>query len=278
MYGRSESVATLVAVLSPLVLDRSTSALVAASSQGLLFSVTRGAGFVASARLDRSLFQEYACQEPDSFCVNLTTLVSVLRVFGPHALSSTVKLSWRGYGSDLLVVVYEGAMHTECSLRTLEADDPPDSGFRADDLVSQLCMHSDSLREAFAELDWSSPYVTITVSPDDAPHLRLATSGTAGSCMVEYSKSSPLFDSFQCRSTQRFIYRLNSLQPCVKALNGASKTQLQIDSGGVLLLQHLIKGSSGVSTVVDFFFSPSMGADEDMDPMGLVNMEMDEED
>jgi hypothetical protein len=59
-----------------------------------------------------------------------------------------------------MVVLHENAMRTECSLRTLDAADEEDvdgtAVLHASPIVAKLTLSSDSLREAFAELDWSS--------------------------------------------------------------------------------------------------------------------------
>ncbi len=57
-------------------------------------------------------------------------------------------------------MLHENAMRTECSLRTLEApeDDDVDGSamLHSAPIVARITVSSDSLREAFAELDWSS--------------------------------------------------------------------------------------------------------------------------
>lgn len=187
---------------------------------------------------------------------------------GPHAISTSLKLAWKGYGSDLLLTIQDGSTHTDCSLRTLEADDQHDFDFRGTAIRSRVTISSESLREAFGELDWSSPYVSILVS-DEAPYFRIATSGSSGSCQVEYGRDSPAFDSFEASGSQKHSYKLALLQPCVKALHGASKTQIQINEAGLLSLQHLIKAADGTSSVVDFLFVPALDDTEGYEPMNL---------
>jgi hypothetical protein len=79
---------------------------------------------MATARLDASLFQEYRVQEGPCPCFgcDLGTLANVLQIFGPLQSTAAV-LAWRGYGADLQLVLHEGAMRTECALRTLEVDE-----------------------------------------------------------------------------------------------------------------------------------------------------------
>ena len=44
-------------------------------------------------------------------------------------------------------------------------------------------MEAEFLKEAFNELDWSSQYVDLLLSPE-APYFRLSTWGPSGSCQV----------------------------------------------------------------------------------------------
>ena len=177
-------------------------------------------------------------------------------------------MAWRGYGSDLYLVVQEGNVHTECSLRTMEADVLTDFDFRGCPVRSKLTINSDSLREAFGELDWSSAYVSILIS-EDAPYFRISTTGTAGSCQIEYSKDSDMFENFEVQGSQHHSYKLAMLQPCIKALHGASKTQLKMNEVGVLALQHLIKAADGTTSIVDFLFIPSLDNPDEYEPMNL---------
>jgi hypothetical protein len=79
---------------------------------------------MATARLDAGLFQEYRVQEGPalSFGVELGTLVGTLQIFGPLQ-STSAMLAWKGYGADFKCMLHEGAMVTECALRTLEVDE-----------------------------------------------------------------------------------------------------------------------------------------------------------
>ncbi len=268
LYARADNVQALSQLLSPLVLEKQTTASVHVGPAGLTVHTSQGKSVMATARLDASLFQEWrvlseALPGGSVFAVSLSTLVGVLQIFGP-VLSTTVRLAWKGYGSDLLVVLHENAMRTECSLRTLEADESADDGtalFHSCPVTARLTLASESLREAFAELDWESPYVQLRLAPSV---FCLSTDGSAGSCAVDWAADSPLLDSYECGATQSHTYRLKLLQPCVRALSSSSKTQIQVNSEGVLLVQHIIKGLHSAASVVDFVFVPSMGPSDDV--------------
>ncbi len=126
LFARADNVSLLGHLLAPLVNPKSTThATVQVAASGLTVHVSQGKVFMATARLDAGLFQEYRVLQEGlapSFAVNLGTLVGVLQIFGP-LLSTAAVLAWKGYGADLQVVLHEGAMRTECSLRTLETEE-----------------------------------------------------------------------------------------------------------------------------------------------------------
>ncbi len=103
-------------------------------------------------------------------------------------------------------------------------------------MVARLTLASESLREAFAELDWEGTYVQLKLSPSG---FSLCTEGVTGSCAVEWPRDSPLLEAFECQATHAHSYRLTLLAPCVRALAASAKTQLQVNAEGVLLIQHL---------------------------------------
>ena len=130
LFARADNVQLLAQLLTPLVfhkqISNTTLATVQVAGTGMTVHVSQGRMFMATARLDASLFQEFRVLQEglqqQSFAVNLGTLVGVLQIFGP-LLSTSVVLAWKGYGADLQLLLKEGAMKTECALRTFEADE-----------------------------------------------------------------------------------------------------------------------------------------------------------
>eukprot|EP01120_Amphizonella_sp_Union-15-10_P008736 TRINITY_DN3190_c1_g1_i1.p1 TRINITY_DN3190_c1_g1~~TRINITY_DN3190_c1_g1_i1.p1 ORF type:complete len:165 (+),score=30.91 TRINITY_DN3190_c1_g1_i1:463-957(+) len=154
---------------------------------------------------------------------------------------------------------------TDCGIRTLEhlnTTENPIFDINASDIVATVIMKSDSLRDAFNELDWSNSSVVLTVS-SHTPHFRLSTSGTGASCQVDYPQDSEVFESFECKTTQIFEYKMKLLQPCVKALSGALKTQIRLNAQGLLSFQHILKTDDGQQCFVDFFIVPMDVSDPD---------------
>lgn len=156
----------------------------------------------------------------------------------------------------------DNGVTTSCALKTLEAERLTDFKFRSVSILNKIIMESDFLKDAFSELDWSSPLITFFVSAE-APHFRLSTSGPSGSCQVDYPKDSEVFELFECETTSSFSYKLQLLQPAVKALAQSHKTQLRINESGVLSIQHMIKDEEKNFSFVDFLIAPC--EDQSMD-------------
>ena len=122
--------------------------------------------------------------------------------------------------------------------------------------------------------------MNFVLSPDE-PFFRLQTAGNLGSCQVDYPKDSDeVFESFECSQTQSNLYvarilsfvanltansyKLSVIQPTVKALAVASKTQVRVNQRGVLSMQHMVTDTKQMSTCfIDFFILPSEDGDSD---------------
>jgi len=177
-----------------------------------------------------------------------------LSIFGSSAFVA-LQLAYGGYGQALVLMLEEGGVLSTCSLRTLQSEELQIFNFRGSPITNKIIMEAEYLKDAFNELDWTSAQVTILISPD-APHFRLSTIGPSGSCQVDYPKDSEVFETFECTTTETHSYKLSLLQPAVKALSLATKTQLRINEVGLLSLQHMIKSEEKNISFVDFFISP----------------------
>lgn len=125
-------------------------------------------------------------------------------------------------------------------------------------------MQSSSLREAFNELDWSNDFVSWELSPEP-PHFRLKVcqfilrfnlyqaQGTGTVCQVDYPQDCEVFESFECLHAIKKDFKMKLLQPCLKALSLATRTQVRMNELGLLSLQHMIPTQDGQFAFVDFF-------------------------
>ena len=130
--------------------------------------------------LQAALFSEYRYTpaHEQSFNLNLSVLIECLNIFGGG--NTTMRMCYAGYGHPLTLVLEEGGIVTDCSIRTLEPEQPNEIDIRATEIPSNIIMKSQWLAEVFSELDVSSEVIKIHISPDK-PYFRITTDGDAGS-------------------------------------------------------------------------------------------------
>jgi len=235
-------------------------ATVTLTSAGIKFTVEESKSLQGTAFLEADFFQEYklntAEEEIEQFRINLGIMMDCLSIYGSGASGFVaLQMAYAGYGNQLLLMLEEQGVVTNCSLKTLEAEELAHFNFRGAQISNKIIMEAEYLKDAFNELDWSSTEVTLLISPDP-PHFRLTTSGPSGSCQVDYPKDSEVFEAFECDVLSSNTYKLSNLHPAVKALSLSAKTQLRVNELGVLSLQHLIKNEDKNMSFVDFFIKP----------------------
>lgn len=213
-----------------------------------------------NAFLQESLWQDYQYKkmEEETFTINLSVLLDCLNIYGgslSHQTSPSVQIAYRGYGTPFLVMLEENDVLTDCALRTLEAEHVTTYNIRSAEIVSKIVMKSDSLRDAFNELDWSNNSCSWFLA-NEAPYFRLATDGSESSCQVDFPKDSQVFELFESVKPAEFYYKLKHLQPCVKSLSYAKKTQIRVNSEGLLSMQHMIVHEDGNTSFIDFYILP----------------------
>ena len=81
-------------------------------------------------------------------------------------------MCYKGYGFPLTLFLEEAGVVTVCKINTQEQEDPIDFEFSSTNVTNKVILQSDSLKEAFSELDMSSEVLQITMSPIQ-PYFRL---------------------------------------------------------------------------------------------------------
>uniref|UniRef100_V9L9V3 Cell cycle checkpoint protein RAD1-like protein n=2 Tax=Callorhinchus milii TaxID=7868 RepID=V9L9V3_CALMI len=196
------------------------------------------------------------------FLINLTVLLDCLTIFSASALpgvTTALRMSYRGYGYPLVLFLEESGVVTVCKIQTQEPEETLDFDFCNANVINKIILQSESLREAFAELDMSSEVLQITMSPDK-PYFRLSTFGNAGSTHCDYPKNSDMMEAFHCNQTQSSRYKISLLKPSTKALALSSKVSIRTDNRGFLSLQYMIRNEDGLVCFVEYYCSP----DEEM--------------
>ncbi|KAJ9576900.1 hypothetical protein L9F63_006518, partial [Diploptera punctata] len=209
-----------------------------ATDNGLKVTVEDSKCVQASAFIQKEVFQRYELNDEQvAFKVNLTVLVECLNIFGGSA--TALKMRYQGYGAPLIMLLEEGGVITDCSIRTLEPEDILDFNFQAANVLNKIIFRSECLKDIFAELDSSSDLIEMILSPDP-PYFRITTSGTAGDTTIDIPKHSDMIETFQCTTLATSRYKLSHVKPSVKSLIVSQKVSIRTDDRGVLCFQYMI--------------------------------------
>ncbi|XP_033870307.3 cell cycle checkpoint protein RAD1-like isoform X1 [Acipenser ruthenus] len=230
-----------------------------ATSNGIKVTVEDSKCLQANAFIQAEIFQEFSIQEDSvMFRVNLAVLLDCLTIFGGSAVpgvTTALKMCYNGYGYPLTLFLEEGGVVTVCKINTQEPEETLDFDFCSTNVINKVILQSDSLREAFSELDMTSEVLQITMSPDK-PYFRLSTFGNSGSAHCDYPKDSDMMEVFQCTQTQTNRYKMSLLKPSTKALSLSCKVSIRTDSRGFLSLQYMVRNDDGQICFIEYFCCP----------------------
>ncbi|XP_069757999.1 cell cycle checkpoint protein RAD1 isoform X1 [Narcine bancroftii] len=230
-----------------------------ASANGIRVTAEAAKSVQGNAFIQESIFQEYHIEEESvMFIINLTVLLDCLTIFSASSLpgvTTALRMCYRGYGYPLTLFLEESGVVTVCKIQTQEPEETLDFDFCSINVVNKIILQSESLREAFAELDMSSEVLQITMSPEK-PYFRLSTFGDAGSTHCDYSKDSDMIEAFHCNQTHCNRYKISLLKPSTKALALSSKVSLRTDNRGFLSLQYMIRNEDGQICFVEYYCCP----------------------
>ena len=250
----------LSTILSPINLHKDAVVIIRVVSTGMNFIVEDGRVLQASTFISSELFSRYVLcagrKLPQNFVVTfavaLNPLCECLNLFGT-AEPTALKLLLQKQDTDLSLTLTQSGVVAQVQLRALDTDGPTQFYFRhpQNPIRNSLIIQSEHLKAAFAELDWSNSDIQVVVSPEE-PYFRLATVGPAGSCEVEFSRDSATIQDFKSSETQTLYYKLKYLQPAIKSLSIAKKTQIRINQAGTMSLMHLIEPEDGQAFFIDF--------------------------
>ncbi|KAK6492938.1 cell cycle checkpoint protein RAD1 [Huso huso] len=230
-----------------------------ATSNGIKVTVEDSKCLQANAFIQAEIFQEFSIQEDSvMFRVNLAVLLDCLTIFGGSAVpgvTTALKMCYNGYGYPLTLFLEEGGVVTVCKINTQEPEETLDFDFCSTNVINKVILQSDSLREAFSELDMTSEVLQITMSPDK-PYFRLSTFGNSGSAHCDYPKDSDMMEVFQCTQTQTNRYKMSLLKPSTKALSLSCKVSIRTDNRGFLSLQYMVRNDDGQICFIEYFCCP----------------------
>lgn len=241
-------------------------AIFSATPNGLKVTVEDSKCLQANAFIQAEIFQEYTIKEDlVGFQVNLTVLLDCLNIFGGSTVlgaSTALRLCYRGYGYPLTLFLEEGGVVTVCKINTQEPEEPIDFDFCSNNVTNKVILLSESLKEAFSELDMTSEVLQITMSPSQ-PYFRLSTFGNSGNAHYDYPKDSDMMELFRCTKTQTNRYKMSLLKPSTKALGLSCKVSVRTDSRGFLSLQYLVRNDDGQICFVEYYCCPDEEVEEE---------------
>ncbi|KAM9469063.1 cell cycle checkpoint protein RAD1 [Clarias gariepinus] len=237
-----------------------------ATQNGLKVTVEESKCLQANAFIQAEIFQEFTLKEDVvGFQVNLTVLLDCLTIFGGSTVpgvSTALRMCYNGYGYPLTLFLEEGGVVTVCKINTQEPEEPLDFDFCSTNVTNKVILQSDSLKEAFSELDMTSEILQLTMSPSQ-PYFRLSTYGNSGNAHYDYPKDSDMMELFQCTTTQTNRYKMSLLKPSTKALALSCKVSVRTDTRGFLSLQYLVRNDDGQICFVEYYCCPDEEVDEE---------------
>ncbi|XP_019908564.1 cell cycle checkpoint protein RAD1 isoform X1 [Esox lucius] len=235
-----------------------------ATPNGLKVTVEDSKCLQANAFIQAEIFQEFTIKEDSvGFQINLTVLLDCLTIFGGSTVAgvtTALRMCYNGYGYPLTLFLEEGGVVTVCKINTQEPEEPIDFEFCSTNVTNKVILQSESLKEAFSELDMTSEVLQITMSPSQ-PYFRLSTFGNSGNAHYDYPKDSDMMELFQCSKTQ--TNRMSLLKPSTKALALSCKVSVRTDSRGFLSLQYLVRNDDGQICFVEYYCCPDEEAEEE---------------
>ncbi|KAJ8679080.1 hypothetical protein QAD02_014867 [Eretmocerus hayati] len=236
------------------------------SKNGLKLTVEDAKCMQANAYIPVQLFEEYTLTEDVIFRIDLSILVECLSIFWPSISTQshpiTLEMQYKGIGHPVTVLIEEDGVIVDCSLKTQEPDEILDFDLGAESSITKVVMHSELLKDVFAELDPSSVHLKLFLSPN-APYFVMGTSGIAGECRVQFPHNTDLVETFHCKKESRSKYLLAHLKPAMKAMMYSNKVSLRTNDSGLLGFQYMIKTDDGINCFIEYYVSPLIDDDDD---------------
>ncbi|XP_067015316.1 cell cycle checkpoint protein RAD1 [Anabrus simplex] len=224
-----------------------------ASEKGLKVTVEDAKSIQASAFMQEEIFEPYTLLvEQVVFKINLTVLIECLNIFGSN--STALKMCYQGYGSPLRLILEDGGVITDCSIKTMEPEEMLDFTSASSNVLNKVILRSECLKEIFNELDPTTELVELLLSPDP-PYFRLTTAGIAGETKVDIPKDSDMIESFQCSTLATSRYRYSHVKPSSKPLSVSTKVSIRTDEQGLLCFQYMVQVDRNIS-FIEYYCSP----------------------
>ncbi|XP_050535359.1 cell cycle checkpoint protein RAD1-like isoform X3 [Daktulosphaira vitifoliae] len=219
-----------------------------ATEHGLKIVVEDSKCVQANAFIGSEIFQDYQLSDDTvAFRVDLNTFIECLTIFDGCSLNpgvtTALKLTYKEYGSPIKLLLEEGGIITDCSLRTMEVFDILDFSIPAESATSKIILRSSDFKDILNDIDNSSDYVEFTFS-QEPEFFKILTSGIAGKCSVEIPSKSEIIEQFVCNATISVKYKYRQVKPFLKCMNISQKTLIRTNEEGLLCCQFMVQVDS----------------------------------
>ncbi|GMT19029.1 hypothetical protein PFISCL1PPCAC_10326, partial [Pristionchus fissidentatus] len=178
--------------------------------------------------------------------------ISTLSILDHH--ESHIKMTYNGYGEQLRVMVEHDDTVVDTMINTLSTTPNLAFDFLKDELKARVIMKASVLKDAFKELDTSSPGVLFIIGPTS---FSVQTQGDLGKVTTTIPKHSEFLEAIECDRVTRTMYRLSLMKRMEKALSISSKVSLRIDRMGIMTMQFMMeKCADNYQIFLEFFIAP----------------------
>jgi len=221
------------------------------------------------------------------FSLNINTLLDCLTIFGGFQLTNpsttkssqkndknsnsdiniidtsksrtTLRMEYKSSTGRLDLLLEDNGVITVCKLNTFEFNETSDIVLMLKQypLINEIILNSKWLNDAFNTIDNTCEDITIRISPD-APYFEISATNVSGTTKIEYSKNPEVIETFNCKATTIFSYKYTLITSIFKALALSTKTQIKINSEGVLQFLFMIPTIDISVCFVDYIIIPSV--------------------
>ncbi|GAA95265.1 hypothetical protein E5Q_01921 [Mixia osmundae IAM 14324] len=172
------------------------------------------------------------------------------------ARKTAMKLSYRGVGHPLVLLLEESGVVTTCEITTFVPEEILDISFREELRVQKVIMKSEWLLNALSEAEKSCDRICFTfASAEDNPAairagrprplFRVeALTDVGSSAEMEFPFDQDIVESFECVGMVSNTYKFDHLRFAFNALSASTKTSMRTDEEGLLSLQFMLPMSS----------------------------------
>lgn len=221
----------------------------------------------ASAFISEDLFQEFRINSDQIvFCIDLSIMVECLSIFDNCSTTPGVTSALRMYydyiGAPLKLLLEEGGIITDCSIKTKEAYEILDFDFPIRNELNKIILRANDFRDILSDLDSNSESVEFFLTPD-APFFRITTSSIMSQCFVDIPKNSEFVETFHSNEPAKSKYKYSQIKPAIKILAASTKASVRTNEEGLLCFQFMIRTISKQIIYVEYLCTPLVDDSDD---------------